>query len=1199
MRLTRKAQMSLVMLLVVAIALVFYAVSFNWSRISAYKTQVTIAATTGAAQLGSMAAAYGEFFLRGQMDGQLHQKDTTSSMWKLILAVLITIAAVVVGVVSLGSLSELSVAMIGFAIGLVVSSVISIIAVINDGGDQRGLTRNWTKAMKQIPTQEGRFVEGAIQGMFSAVVNDVVTVPDRGDMDMDGRWYSSVAALGSDPTAKISRFAYYYTDRVNTDQPPPPIEALKKVLKNMQEHLGLPPLVPWIMASGSYTPQTDFCCIPPGMERLGASFVFGCSADVFLPQCQVNNLECTRSSLFACYVFDVRFQVTGAVNQSPTRNLMFLYGEDDRNAHFKMVSGVTTPEATPFLPQLINSSSGQESADGGVYRGSDATGTFFPFLWTLADTNPYVKDLWIPATPVGTTSGACHWRSGTACQLEVSAPDSTRLGKVLFRPSSPAVAYSQLSLPGCSYGDCYINMFRNTLLPTANLNALTSYDTRRIDGVRGIAAFTPVDDPACSSDATGSYWKKGSDRHSQTFQYPVAGSTVPAIQPIKYMSASSPFTAIILADVDDPDNVGFDPDLDACSNTSVVKKRWRDDVVDYYSLALSDFSGSVINVLAEPESRYQEMAASIGSWGPSLVRQTKQLDGLAAHLDSWTEEVNRWLAGNNASYDYTDDTLWCLPAAENNPSLTSAERTAILNGTSWGTLTSVIQCLQYNSNNYNRFNDCYNNCSTAPSSTACANLPRSLVAGFDPNNPAALPQAGGFTIRTPITWDDAFLTRIGVTRAEAAVIPLSELQDAWDVLLDTELYSYYSAAIATRRASFTPAVLTLLDRANTAGYATLTAAEQTTLNTAILNVLYPMPVDTVYDRCTTLAKSGIQDSPYMLNISQSRTLAQFQSIKFNKRYLYLADLRQRARDIVDTFADAEDYLSSALIRSGPDPETAPGGEIDLFTQFLDAGTTTPTGMVRAIVDYITNMRGSTGPAPSLTGRVVYGWFSPPRKGMPRGDLHIVQVEASLPGFPSDIWKSFPALGSSCTTLPTGACLYTDKLPWIDTYTTWLGAVRHYKMRNHTGFVGARVIRYDEDQSGSLSFMSGVPLWKFKYSNPSDPDHASWTDAKVIADGMYVNCGTAYYKKQTSSTGTSSYITASFPDIALRGAFMFDLPLVSAPGAFTGCVSGANELLKRGVASEACVKYWPACKNGQASCDAEDKHQYDIKFVPCR
>lgn len=76
---------------------------------------------------------------------------------------------------------------------------------------------------------------------------------------------------------------------------------------------------------------------------------------------------------------------------------------------------------------------------------------------------------------------------------------------------------------------------------------------------------------------------------------------------------------------------------------------------------------------------------------------------------------------------YDQDGAWCLPSASTG--LSAMEQNAILSeGTNWGSLESVVKCLNYNMNNQQLFDRCLDNCSES-----CQDLPRSLVLGFDPN----------------------------------------------------------------------------------------------------------------------------------------------------------------------------------------------------------------------------------------------------------------------------------------------------------------------------------------------------------------------------------------------------------------------------------------------------------------------------------
>ena len=67
---TSKGQVAVVLVIIVAISLIFYAVTLNLERLTESKTVVTIASNLGASQLASQMASYGHAILMTQLGGK-------------------------------------------------------------------------------------------------------------------------------------------------------------------------------------------------------------------------------------------------------------------------------------------------------------------------------------------------------------------------------------------------------------------------------------------------------------------------------------------------------------------------------------------------------------------------------------------------------------------------------------------------------------------------------------------------------------------------------------------------------------------------------------------------------------------------------------------------------------------------------------------------------------------------------------------------------------------------------------------------------------------------------------------------------------------------------------------------------------------------------------------------------------------------
>ena len=89
-----KGQVAVVLILIVAIGLVFYAVTLTLGRVSQAKILTVMAANKGAAKMVSLIASYGEQVFQEQMGGQtlVCQKIQKSKSWiSTVIAVIIII----------------------------------------------------------------------------------------------------------------------------------------------------------------------------------------------------------------------------------------------------------------------------------------------------------------------------------------------------------------------------------------------------------------------------------------------------------------------------------------------------------------------------------------------------------------------------------------------------------------------------------------------------------------------------------------------------------------------------------------------------------------------------------------------------------------------------------------------------------------------------------------------------------------------------------------------------------------------------------------------------------------------------------------------------------------------------------------------------------------------------------------------------
>lgn len=672
----------------------------------------------------------------------------------------------------------------------------------------------------------------------------------------------------------------------------------------------------------------------------------------------------------------------------------------------------------------------------GIYRGGDSKGDMFKFLWLLADTRPVLSGL--SYSSLATTSTGCHWCSATAvgtCMPENASP-------VLYRPAGSS-AYAQLVLPKpCTGNGCCVNAFGNKSSDSSRL------DLRGMDVVSDIKAFRPLADTVCPVDpaadaTTNLLWKKGADSGSATFT-DVTGEAYPV-----KMQVGNTSTAVAACDGSKNTAEAL---INGCSCSAVEHTElWRHDAFDAMAVDANYFKATFEELLTTDVEKQKILLSTVGIWKETVLQTADIMVLWQARLARWIQLINDWQAGS-----YKDSQSWCVPV--NSGDVTATEASAILTGGAWGSLGSVIACLEYNEGATTAFNNCAvlcAGCTTATlacPATACDNLPRSLVPGFDSTT----------TSGKPVCSTD------GATGKKI---------------------------------------------------------------------------------CTAATGS------YLANIQESSLVSVNQVAKFTARKLYLKDMNTKIQAVKVALQDAQAYLSSA-------PDTLKQLVADINTAQNDmVANAAAVAAAAAAAAAATPSMATITKATSLGSQVIYGWFSlrPDDWSSAReyGYLHIIKVEAAMPN------RSTGAAGfNTCT----------DKFPWIKTYTKgFLGSTRCYELTDASGCVGLRVVRYDEDHdlnaNGFLKFLGGVSLWRIIYHNP----HGNPTTSQTAAD-VWTNC----ILPQTKPTGAIPF------EGHLNEAFMFN----PTSNPLDPCVQSVNSLLKLGVSSETCARYYV------------DGNKYKMAFRKC-
>ncbi|GEM_PF-3362504 len=271
-------QASVVLILLAAIALIFFAVTLNWGRVSQIKNVTTTATTNAAAATVSGIASYGQSIIKSQLDGTL-SKCTFSSWFKYLIVAGILIAIVLCSGVCAPALSPAISAALATAITIAGVTAVLQIAVI-----QPGMSRAWNKQQATLPVSDQFLEQGLATGAQDSVA-DQTKIVDYFDMNVNGKF-------GPASGDTISRYGFFYTER---------LKALKKPLQSLNITVFLDGLrklrnklsegCPNGKASYGNDPHCNPCCLP--LTTTGGPLIKGgvrvrpanCPNDLVPPQC--------------------------------------------------------------------------------------------------------------------------------------------------------------------------------------------------------------------------------------------------------------------------------------------------------------------------------------------------------------------------------------------------------------------------------------------------------------------------------------------------------------------------------------------------------------------------------------------------------------------------------------------------------------------------------------------------------------------------------------------------------------------------------------------------------------------------------------------------------------------------------------------------------------------------------------------------
>ena len=1168
-------QAAVVLILVIAIVLIFYAVSLNFGHMTQVKGMVTVASNTSASMLASSMASYTQSLSETQLGGT-RKKCGWTGIFAALIVLIIMIIAILLAPETGGTSLAAGLAIAGMVLAGV-SLVLQIVVI------QPGITAAWNRITSKTLSLSNQIVENAIQSALSKTVTDGVSVPDVVDGDGDGLWVADPSS--SPPYAdRISRYAAYYTQRVkNVGEGP--AEKIREFLDALEEfvHEGSDGwgIHDHMIADNCFgTSECHPCCVPDEVII----------DDVLIEELRPEDCEdadwefkCAAASPYGPTEYPWMYDPTYENPLNGFYSLRELIGKDDEHQDFYKYN-VLTPSNPPLdwnpnrIPQNPHSSD-----DKGFYL-EDATNFYipllqippldyypdipenhkgiYPFFHKMADWGVDLSNLDPSVNP-----RECHW-----CDIRDSnCPECGDNG-----PHPHPVEITQLDLPDVPDFD-----------PSTLVINTTNYVDGNNDGLLASGGVPGVDPPLWADKvdlptgiiakpeicAEGSlyptptddgFWKPGSDQ---------------------YCSSVWPYT------VDCLKNAGICwEDLEfscGCGDTGTSPEDFPDDALDNLYLGLGEFTAWAEALLTQGNEHPQILALNFTLWYPDAARWIEPsgapcivcdlenppegyLHVFLKEMIEMRDRIEGWITQEYRGSGCGE--VWCVP---DSCSLVQTDEKATFGS---GNIDNIVACLNHNANykggNAERFEACYNVCSGCQeedwasyphcvlesSNLACGGtensyLPRTLIPDFDPNEEFE-----------PIDWE---LIRDYVGCPGSCQACYNPCGDECGDDCNSEYSTCRGVCSSDRtacKAACLPDDIVCTDACDV-DYNDCRSdciSERSDCRDICDDVTAACKADCV---CTDTGQNCMDDygdtpddppsasvlaeieeakgscaedgsGTFLDKIERSIPEATNQVAKFQKRKEFLQGRLTEAKDIVDIFTNA----------------------IDKFEEFL-------TGPVEDLINTRANFDFEGQGIPNFA---IYGWKGEDDPdGSYEGKWHIVKVDARITGHCDN------SCGSDQKSEDPG-------WPWIRTYTKkvfGLSVRRCYELEDYEGSVKFRTTRYDEERaSGVFNFPNGVPIWNFRTLHPKAPGGLS-----ASAGGLGAACAGSFIKVFDDGSSTQGIYDDAFILNGLRD-----------DGGNAACWNLANNLLTGGVVTETCAKYkWHGGRGKK-----EKDGQMDFEFVRC-
>ncbi len=759
-------QMALLMILLFAVALIFFAVSLNWGRIAQIKTQSLIGANSGAMAAGSVLASDAQSKWMQNIGGSTEDgwpgKCESTSIWTAIVGLILAIVAVIL---TWGGAIYLVVLAITALVMSVANLALQVFVI------QPGLTSLWNKLQRNLQP-DAYFLEQGITSGITAVGTDTALIPDLFDMDTDGKFYGAGGASGKD---EVGRYGFFYTERLKMLQPPA-LDNVSQFVSKLRVFTNGDPsrsmdcslaenLFSACCLSGSQHPaygcewiMSDVPCSDPNDARCNSCCV---------PEYQaINNpyrnnfAECKRRGIDDCSspVIYQRIRSLSCAVGAPLK--VPIKGGYNNNAPITAIPAECSNIATnPYA--------------------STAGGPVYPYVY-----DPYYQDY--PNTADFSFMkliGQDAVRGGTArARVDYGIPEENPAQYMYAfdvpAGSPPIIRGDVFSMLWNMKGKLAVNPQNNTIAAIGKvLDRVTPLTNFYID--KGANECPPTDFYSETYAGTGAvkWWKP----------------TMDALCHAEGQAPKWPYT-------NNCDDVRFEKDADG-KPVKQICSQWHEDALDTLVLdgkAFMKFAEDITGMDRKTAEKnfttwYPNAAQWIAPECDASAACANQPDKIACNIDVCSKgqegTLRKWRRiiggkdGEKGLYKVFKDWVATTPANANDafcpaqatPDLSTDELTLYTTPSSDGNPPSynerAARCLNYYKNADVKFQRCL----TEKTPISCSNLPRSLVNGFSPNNHDGLTEASfsdlnsGYMQQIKASYDLALANKTQISNRAAIV----------------------------------------------------------------------------------------------------------------------------------------------------------------------------------------------------------------------------------------------------------------------------------------------------------------------------------------------------------------------------------------------------------------------------------------------